>query len=163
MKTSDRKRLGQQLRSVRMANHLSLKQVEKLSKGRFKASIVGSYERGERAVSTYRLVELASLYGVSPAWIVSEASRQSGRRRFDADAGIRIDLQRVAEIGVQGYRDLKTYVDAIRTARHDPSSTVLTIREQDLGSLATAMGTPARSTIDRMTELQLLAQIQRIH
>ncbi len=152
---SDRIKLGQQLRKIRTANHLSLKQVEKLSKGRFKASIVGSYERGERGVSAYRLVELASLYGVSPEYVVSEA--RNTRRRFDPDSGIRLDLRKVSEMGKQGYRDLKNYVDSIKTAREDPSESVLTLRNQDLPALSAALGIPTKETLDRMYELELLA------
>lgn len=155
---ADQIKLGQQLRKMRMANHLSLKQVEKLSKGRFKASIVGSYERGERSISAYRLVELSSLYGVSAASLVAEASRSSARRRHDPDAGICIDVKRVGEICKQGYRDLKTYIESIKTARHDPTNTVLTLREQDLPHLSAALGTPTRETLRRMDELELLVR-----
>jgi len=152
-------RLGQQLRKIRTANQLSLKQVEKISKGRFKASIVGSYERGERAVSAYRLMELASLYGVSGAYLVTEAATPCRRRgRHDPDAGIRINLERVSQIGKEGYRDLKTYIDSIKMARDDPSSTILTLRDQDLPNLSAAMGIPTKETLDVMDELQLLVR-----
>lgn len=156
----DQQKLGQQLRKMRTANHLSLKQVEKLSKGRFKASIVGSYERGERSVSAYRLVELASLYGVSPAYVVSEASRAGSRRRHDPNAGIRVDVQRVAQIGKEGYRDLKTFIDSIRVARDDPTQTILTLRDQDLPQLSAALGTPTRETLAIMEQLELLVHPQ---
>lgn len=152
-------KLGQQLRKVRTANQLSLKQVEKISKGRFKASIVGSYERGERAVSAYRLMELASLYGVSGAYLVAEAARTQSRRKHDPDAGIRIDLQRVSEVGKKDYRDLKTYIDSIKIARDDPSSTILTLRDQDLPHLSAALGTPTKETLEMMDQLQLLVHL----
>ncbi len=150
-------KLGQQLRKIRTANQLSLKQVEKISKGRFKASIVGSYERGERAVSAYRLMELASLYGVSGAYLVTEAATPARRRsKHDPDAGIRINLERVSQISKEGYRDLKTYIESIKVARDDPTNTVLTLRDQDLPNLSAAMGIPTKETLDVMDELQLL-------
>lgn len=149
-------KLGQALRKMRTANHLSLKQVEKVSKGRFKASIVGSYERGERSVSTYRLVELASLYGVSAAAVIAEASAKSSRKKHDPNAGIKIDVQRVSEIGKEGYRELKTYIDSIRVARDDPTRTILTLRDQDLPQLSAALGTPTRETLEMMEQLHLL-------
>lgn len=145
---------------MRMANHLSLKQVEKLSKGRFKASIVGSYERGERSVLTYRLVELATLYGVSAASIISEAGRPSSRRKYDPNAGIRIDVQRVSQIGKEGYRDLKTFIDSIKIARDDPTDTILTLRDHDLPQLSAALGTPTRETLEIMEQLHLLVHAQ---
>jgi hypothetical protein len=39
-------------------------QVERESAGLFKAVVVGSYERGERAVTVSRLAELAEFYDV---------------------------------------------------------------------------------------------------
>src|SRR3954467_10832154 len=56
--------LGARLRAIRMQQHLSLHGVERKSGGRWKAVVVGSYERGDRAVSVQRLAELADFYGV---------------------------------------------------------------------------------------------------
>src|SRR3954470_20732141 len=58
------KALGARLRAVRMQQHLSLHGVERKSGGKWKAVVVGSYERGDRAVSVSRLAELAEFYGV---------------------------------------------------------------------------------------------------
>ncbi|MBN9620185.1 MAG: helix-turn-helix transcriptional regulator, partial [Actinobacteria bacterium] len=58
------KALGARLRAVRTRQHLSLHGVERKSEGRLKAVVVGSYERGDRAVSVQRLAELAEFYGV---------------------------------------------------------------------------------------------------
>lgn len=57
--------LGGRLRAARRRRGLSLAQVEELSGAEFKASVVGAYERGERALSVHRLVGLARLYGIS--------------------------------------------------------------------------------------------------
>ena len=56
--------LGARLRAVRSQQHLSLHGVERKSGGRWKAVVIGSYERGDRAISVQRLAELASFYGV---------------------------------------------------------------------------------------------------
>ena len=45
------KALGQRLRAIRMQQGLSLHGVEDKSEGRWKAVVVGSYERGDRAVT----------------------------------------------------------------------------------------------------------------
>src|SRR4051812_538539 len=58
------KALGARLRAIRMQQHLSLHGVERKSGGKWKAVVVGSYERGDRAVSVQRLAELAAFYGV---------------------------------------------------------------------------------------------------
>src|SRR3954467_14390467 len=56
--------LGARLRAIRAQQHLSLHGVERKSGGRWKAVVVGSYERGDRAVSVQGLAELAGFYGV---------------------------------------------------------------------------------------------------
>src|SRR5947209_18334258 len=56
--------LGQRLPAIRVRQGLSLHGVEEKSQGRWKAVVVGSYERGDRAVTVQRLAELADFYGV---------------------------------------------------------------------------------------------------
>ena len=58
------KALGSRLRAIRTQQGLSLHGVEEKSEGRWKAVVVGSYERGDRAVTVQRLSELAEFYGV---------------------------------------------------------------------------------------------------
>lgn len=57
--------LGQRLRAARRHRGWSLGDVESRTEGEFKASVVGAYERGERAISVQRLVNLADIYGAS--------------------------------------------------------------------------------------------------
>jgi len=52
------KALGAKLRAVRNQQGLSLQGVEAKSQGAWKAVVVGSYERGDRAVTVQRLAEL---------------------------------------------------------------------------------------------------------
>src|SRR5438094_2606904 len=57
-------RVGERLRAVRKQKHLSLQAVEASSHQEFKASVLGAYERGERAISVPRLQRLARFYNV---------------------------------------------------------------------------------------------------
>ena len=59
--------LGQRLRAARRQRGWSLVDVEGHTGGEFKASVVGAYERGERAISVQRFVRLAEVYGFPPA------------------------------------------------------------------------------------------------
>ena len=52
------KALGGKLRAIRQQQGLSLHGVEQKSGGRWKAVVVGSYERGDRAVTVQKLAEL---------------------------------------------------------------------------------------------------------
>ncbi|MFZ9307872.1 MAG: helix-turn-helix domain-containing protein, partial [Ilumatobacteraceae bacterium] len=47
--------VGERLRSIRLQKNMSLGDVEQRSNQEFKASVLGAYERGERAVSVSRL------------------------------------------------------------------------------------------------------------
>src|ERR1700694_4182694 len=56
--------VGSRLRAMRKQMRLSLQAVEAMSDQEFKASVLGAYERGERAISVPRLQRLAKLYDV---------------------------------------------------------------------------------------------------
>ncbi len=56
--------LGDRLRLARRSRGWSLSEVETISDGEFKASVVGAYERGERSLTVQRLVRLAATYDV---------------------------------------------------------------------------------------------------
>src|SRR5204862_2719624 len=65
--------LGARLRAIRTQQGLSLHGVEEKSEGRWKAVVVGSYERGDRAVTVQRLAELADFYGVPISELLPDA------------------------------------------------------------------------------------------
>ena len=67
--------VGARLRQVRQERGLSLMRIEEKSDGRFKAVVIGSYERADRAVTVSRLAELAEFYGVTPAELLPPAEQ----------------------------------------------------------------------------------------
>ena len=87
-------RVGERLRAIRRQKGLSLHDVEARSNLEFKASVLGAYERGERAISVPRLLRLAEIYEV-PAGPVA-AARPRGRdqprreRRLDRASNVRL-------------------------------------------------------------------------
>ena len=66
--------LGARLRAIRQQQGLSLHGVEERSQGRWKAVVVGSYERGDRAVTVQKLAELADFYAVPVSELLPDAS-----------------------------------------------------------------------------------------
>src|SRR6476659_9503671 len=58
------RKVGGRLRAIRRQKRLSLQEVEAASNQEFKASVLGAYERGERAISVTRLQRLARFYSV---------------------------------------------------------------------------------------------------
>src|SRR5690554_3781073 len=87
--TSDyAKQLGARLRAIRQQQGLSLQGVEEKSEGRWKAVVVGSYERGDRAVTVNRLAELAQFYRVP----VSELLPEGAPIQFEYAGKVVLDL-----------------------------------------------------------------------
>jgi transcriptional regulator with XRE-family HTH domain len=118
------KTLGARLRAIRTQQGLSLHGVEEKSRGRWKAVVVGSYERGDRSVTVQKLAELAEFYGVP----VSELLAPSPK--------LVIDLERMAQLPKDKAGPLARYVATIQSQRGDYNGRVLSIRQEDLRSLA---------------------------
>src|SRR5690242_7226164 len=81
------RRVGERLRSIRRQKRLSLQDVEAQSRQEFKASVLGAYERGERAISVPRLQRLARFYNVP----VDQLLPQDEGPAFTADDARRAD------------------------------------------------------------------------
>ena len=58
------RQVGERLRVIRKQKRMSLQEVEAQSQQEFKASVLGAYERGERALSVPRLDRLSQFYAV---------------------------------------------------------------------------------------------------
>lgn len=71
------KAVGLRLRAIRQQLGLSLKGVEQRSRGRWKAVVVSSYERGDRAVTVQRLYELSEFYAVPIEELLPKRQRRS--------------------------------------------------------------------------------------
>lgn len=127
------KALGAKLRGIRQQQGLSLHGVEQKSTGRWKAVVVGSYERGDRAVTVQKLAELADFYGIPVGELLPEGRISSGS---EAATKISINLERLQELPADQAGPLARYAAAIQTQRGDYNGKVLSIRTEDLRSLA---------------------------
>jgi len=91
------RKVGERLRAIRRQKRLSLQEVEATSEEEFKASVLGAYERGERAISVPRLERLARFYSVPVDQllpreeVVSAADGMASRK-------LAIDLQKLAQL-----------------------------------------------------------------
>jgi transcriptional regulator with XRE-family HTH domain len=127
------KALGARLRSIRQQQGLSLHGVEQKSKGRWKAVVVGSYERGDRAVTVQRLAELAAFYGVPVAELLPGGSPGGA---VEPPPKLVIDLEALQHAPTDKAGPLLRYAAAIQSQRGDYNGKVLSIRQEDLRSLA---------------------------
>jgi transcriptional regulator with XRE-family HTH domain len=127
--------LGSRLRAVRSQQRLSLHGVERKSGGKWKAVVVGSYERGDRAVSVARLAELAEFYGVPISQLLPTEDGPSGSRG-DAGGKVVLDLQKLQGVPAEEAAPLVRYAQSIQRQRGDYGNKVLSIRGEDLRALA---------------------------
>ncbi len=128
------KALGGRLRAIRTQQGLSLHGVEEKSQGRWKAVVVGSYERGDRAVTVQRLSELADFYGVPVGELLPEGHLAAAAP--EAAARIIIDLEQLSSVPREQAAPLARYAATIQSQRGDYNGRVLSIRQEDLRSLA---------------------------
>ncbi|MCU1693322.1 MAG: transcriptional regulator, family [Frankiales bacterium] len=127
------KSLGARLRAIRTQQGLSLHGVEEKSEGRWKAVVVGSYERGDRAVTVQRLSELAEFYGVPVSELLPEGASLAAS---EPAPRIVIDLEQLSSVPAEKEAPLARYAATIQSQRGDYNGRVLSIRQEDLRSLA---------------------------
>src|SRR3954467_10365614 len=107
------KALGARLRAIRTQQGLSLHGVEEKSRGRWKAVVVGSYERGDRAVTVQRLAELAEFYGVPVAELLPEGAATGSAT--EPAAKIIIDLEQLSQVPIEKSAPLARYAATIQS------------------------------------------------
>jgi transcriptional regulator with XRE-family HTH domain len=131
--------LGTRLRSIRQQQGLSLHGVESKSLGRWKAVVVGSYERGDRAITVQKLAELAAFYGVPVSELLP-----SGASSANAELPPRLilNLERLSSVPPEKAGPLARYAAAIQAQRGDYNGRVLSIRQEDLRTLGVMYDEP---------------------
>ena len=157
-----RRRVGERIRVIRRQQRLSLHDVEDRSESEFKASVLGAYERGERAISVPRLQRLARFYGVPVDQLLpSEGEGESGgvtQKNLGWTPGqkIVIDLTKLDQVEGPESEMIERYLTIIQVKRQDFNGRVLTIRGDDLQALAAILGTDVDAAAPRIEELGLL-------
>ena len=149
--------LGTRLREVRRSQGLSLHDVEARSESEFKASVLGAYERGERAISAARLIRLAEVYAMTPAELFPPHERDGDiDLRYEERppmTGWTLDLTRLAslsDLGDPALDAVSRFATTIASRRRDVTEHALTLRDEDVWAISTALGT------DRAALLALL-------
>jgi transcriptional regulator with XRE-family HTH domain len=153
--------VGDRLRAIRRQKGLSLHEVEARSGQEFKASVLGAYERGERALSVSRLVRLAEIYDVPadqllPRETEVEIDLTDGAR---PDETFTIDLVRLHEATAPDAEALARYAARVQVQRQDFNGRFLTIRRDDLRVLAAIFGHSFDDYGARLDELGLRAHV----
>jgi transcriptional regulator with XRE-family HTH domain len=148
--------VGARLRAIRQQQGLSLHGVEQRSDGRWKAVVVGSYERGDRAISVQRLSELAEFYGIPVSELLP--SRATNSSTPAGSARVILDLQRLAAVPRDDAAPLTRFVATIQARRGDYNGRVLTIRRDDLQTLALLYDEAPAAVVERLVGWGVLGQ-----
>ena len=154
--------VGVRLRAVRRQKHLSLQAVEAASGQEFKASVLGAYERGERAISVPRLRRLALIYDV-PLDQLLPGSREGAATletepltRVPHETKIRIDLVRLKVTQGPEAEALQRFLTKVQLDRQDFNGQVLTIRSDDLRVIGATFGLGVVEIVERLQQLGLI-------
>src|SRR4051812_40470375 len=127
MSTDYSRALGARLRAIRNQQGLSLQGVEDKSHGRWKAVVVGSYERGDRAVTVQRLSELAVFYGVPVSELLPDPRPSSA---VTTNTKIVLNLESLGSLPADEAGPPARYASAIPAQRHDYNRKGLSVRPQ---------------------------------
>jgi transcriptional regulator with XRE-family HTH domain len=162
--------VGARLRAVRKARRMSLQAVEVGSNQEFKASVLGAYERGERAISVPRLQRLARFYKVTVDALLPQDA-EGGGASIDlrtevpigdppaGDGRVTIDLRRLGELGQTERELLGRYLGMIQLQRHGTSGYLITIRHEDLRAISCLLETTADGARHRLEELAVRERV----
>ncbi len=170
--------VGARLRSMRKQMRLSLQAVEAMSEQEFKASVLGAYERGERAISVPRLQRLAKLYDVPVDQLlppddvavtrwgaagstedVIPLSAKRARQTITGSEKVAIDLTKLHTVSGPERDLLRRFLSMIQVHRQDFNGRMITIRSEDVRAIACLFGVTPDSMGSRLDELGLLVNL----
>jgi transcriptional regulator with XRE-family HTH domain len=117
------------LREIRRSRGLTLQGFEVLSKGAVKAVVLGSYERGTRAISLERLEQLAELYEVPIQYFFGIGSG----KKVEYQRGFIFDLRRIRKRSdLPPHLDaVKRYISWVAQMRSDWNGELISLRRSD--------------------------------
>lgn len=150
--------VGARLRAIRNQLGMTLRDVEDKSDGRWKAVVVGSYERADRSVSLPKLRELAAFYGVDVAELLPGGMSQVA----DEPPPLVIDVSGLRAVSTQRELwPLVRFVADVRARRGDRGGDRVTLRSDDARALAILLDVPTDGIEDFLRSKGLLVDPAR--
>ena len=146
-------RVGERLRMVRRQKRMSLQEVEAESNYEFKASVLGAYERGERAISVPSLSRLAHFYEVPVGQLLPRGDGINEDSGAALDRQVTIDLDRLSRVPGAEAAVLGRFLTMIQGQRREFNGSSLTIRREDLRTIACILDTALEEVDSRLDEL----------
>jgi transcriptional regulator with XRE-family HTH domain len=141
---------AQRLREIRKSKGWSLQDVENHSNGKWKAVVIGSYERADRAISLKKAISLMQFYQVPITELFPEITTQVTAR------SVSVNLNKLAESSETKSQILQRFTKSISNRRKDWNGQILTIRANDLQFLALQIEKNEADTLDWLIESELI-------
>ena len=135
-------RVGERLRAIRRQKGLSLHDVEVRSTLEFKASVLGAYERGERAISVPRLLRLAEIYEVPADQLLPREDITAPVEGDTAGKKLAVDLLKLSQLRGQPFEMLVRFLKMIQVQRQDFNGKVITVRGDDTRAISAMLDVP---------------------
>ena len=151
--------VGERLRVIRKQKRMSLQEVEAQSNQEFKASVLGAYERGERALSVPRLDRLSQFYAVPVEQLLPREVTGTEAAAAMASPTIKklaIDVAKLVQLKGAPFEMLARYLKLIQVQRQDFNGRVITVRGDDIRSIAAMLDVPVDQVAERLAALDLL-------
>ena len=123
------------LRTIRKSRGWTLHDIESRTAGSIKAVVMGSYERGTRAISLARALELANLFAIP----ISDLLNEPNLRNDESPRFRRFDQRRIGKLLSENEDErlvkLNNFLVAIAQRRGDWNGEILSLRSSDLDTL----------------------------
>lgn len=117
---------------------------------------MGSYERGTRAISLARTIEIANLFGIPVNELISDAERDD----TNSEMNLVFDLRKIGALAQKHdapeTRTLNRFLSAISVRRRDWNGEVLSLRKSDFDTLTLLLDKPGRELIRDWVDQSLL-------
>ena len=146
--------ISHRIRKIRKDRGWTLSDIERISRGKFKAIVLGSYERGDRALSLKRAIDLAAIYSVPLHYLLAEPEIEANGKR----KALILDLRRVrADSGKdEKTHSLINFLAWISNQRNDWNGEVMSLRDGDLSLLGLLLFSTEEGVIEWLKEQNFL-------
>ena len=150
--------ISARLRSIRRKRTLTLKQIEKMSAGRLSAVSMGAYERGTRALSVSKAIEIADFYEIPLNFLLSGKEPESR----DINSLV-IDVRELRTLLNNELAQKKmatvmicSYLTGILNRRNDFNAQLLSLRISDAQNISMMLNLTIQQVFSLLQEHKLL-------
>ena len=142
------------MKSVRRGKGMTLRDVETKSGGVWKAVVIGSYERCDRALSIKKAINLANFYQVP----LNELLGLGSQSKIPSREKITLDIRATSNSDSQenDVKSLRNFATLICAKRQDWNGEVLSIRTSDLTTIGLLLNMDETTTYSWLSSRGML-------